>query len=108
MFSAHLDRVEGGDRGKAASGSTAGFTSDGSTILGADNAAGLAAIIEACRVLRRREAHAPLELVLTVGEEIGLVGAAQVDMEALRSKVGFVLDAEGPWAPSSRGRPRST
>lgn len=95
MFSAHLDRVEGGigvnprrlqDR----------ITSDGSTILGADDAAGLAAIIEACRVLKECDAaHAPLELVLTIGEEIGLIGAAQVDVGALRSKAGFVLDAEG-------------
>lgn len=96
MFSAHLDRVEGGVgvRPVLVNGR---IQSDGSTILGADDAAGLAAIIEACRVLQETEAsHAPLELVLTVGEEIGLVGASQVDMEALRSKVGFVLDAEGP------------
>ena len=95
MFSAHLDRVEGGIGVKPRLVDDH-VTSDGSTILGADNAAGLAAIIEACRVLEETgEAHAPLELVLTIGEEIGLVGAAQVDVSALQSRIGFVLDAEG-------------
>lgn len=95
MFSAHLDRVEGGVGVKPVL-VDGRVQSDGSTILGADDAAGLAAIVEACRVLAETgAAHAPLELVLTIGEEIGLLGASHVDVSALQSKVGFVLDAEG-------------
>ncbi|MFO7318414.1 MAG: M20/M25/M40 family metallo-hydrolase [Clostridia bacterium] len=96
MFSAHLDRVEGGTgvRPRVVDGRV---RSDGSTILGADDAAGLAAIVEACRALAESGAPAaPIELVLTIGEEIGLVGAAHADLSRLRSKTGFVLDADGP------------
>lgn len=96
MFSAHLDRVEGGI-GIQPRRVDGRITSDGTTILGADDAAGLAAIIEACATLEERGASsAPLELVLTIGEEIGLVGAAQVDVARLKSTAGYVLDADGP------------
>lgn len=95
MFSAHLDRVEGGIGVKPRLDGDR-ITGDGTTVLGADDAAGLAAIIEACRVLHESgAAHVPLELVITVGEEIGLAGASCVDVGALKSKAGFVLDAEG-------------
>ena len=95
MFSAHLDRVEGGIGVKPRK-VDGRVTSDGTTILGADDAAGLAAIIEACRALEESGAPAaPIELVLTIAEEIGLAGAAQVDVSRLKSKVGFVLDADG-------------
>lgn len=105
MISAHLDRVEGGI-GVRPQRAGDRVVSDGSTILGADDAAGLAAIIEACRALKESGAPAaPIELVLTIGEEIGLVGAALVDVGRLKSKVGFVLDADGPVGTVITGAP---
>ena len=51
------------------------FRSEGSTILGGDDKAGIAAIIELLEVLRRQPApHGDLEILFTVGEEQGLLG----------------------------------
>lgn len=96
LFSAHLDRVAGGIgvRPRVVDGVV---RSGGDTILGADDAAGLAAIIEAYQaILESGEDHPPLECLFTIGEEIGLVGAKEADLSRLRSECGFVLDADGP------------
>jgi tripeptide aminopeptidase len=72
------------------------FRSRGETILGADNKAAVAVIAE----LGARHVGAPatagIELVFTVAEEEGLRGAKEVDIGALRSKAGFVLDHASP------------
>ena len=96
MLLAHLDRVVGGIgvRPTVRDGSV---YSDGTTILGADDAAGIAAILEACTVFAESGSpHPPIELVLTIGEEIGLVGAKEVDAGRLKARIGYVLDADGP------------
>lgn len=65
-------------------------------ILGADDKVGIAAILE---VLRRcqesRHAHPPIEVLFTIAEETGLLGAKSVDITRLHSKHGLVLDAGG-------------
>ena len=95
LFVAHLDRYPGGTgvrprlRGDAlvASG----------TILGADAAAGLAVALELLAVLRERgPAHPALEFAFTVGEELGLLGAAQLDPAWFRAGQAYCLDGEGP------------
>jgi len=68
------------------------LSSDGTTILGADDKAGIAAILEAIRVASQ---HPPLEVVFTVREEIGLQGALALDLSRLRARRGIVLDAGG-------------
>jgi tripeptide aminopeptidase len=72
------------------------FRSAGETILGADNKAAVTVLME----LAARHADAPaavgLELVFTVAEEDGLRGAKEVDLKALRSPFGFVLDHASP------------
>jgi tripeptide aminopeptidase len=71
--------------------------SDGTTILGADNKAGIAAILEGVR--RNKESgvgHGLLQVVFTICEEIGLYGAAALDFSKIKAKRVFVLDAEGP------------
>ncbi len=51
--------------------------SDGSTVLGGDDKVGVAAILEAARVLcEEGRPHAPVLVVFTVQEEVGLKGAA--------------------------------
>ena len=67
--------------------------SKGETILGADDKAGLAAIIEAVRTAARRPV---VDIVLTRGEEIGLVGAKHLDLTLLTAKRGFIVDSEDP------------
>ena len=72
------------------------FRSAGETILGADNKAAVAVLVElATRALERTPA-AGLELVFTVAEEDGLRGAKELDFGALRSSFGFVFDHASP------------
>ncbi|MFC2082713.1 M20/M25/M40 family metallo-hydrolase [Candidatus Bipolaricaulota bacterium] len=67
--------------------------SKGDTILGADDKAGLAAIIEAVRTAKRRPV---VDIVVTRGEEIGLVGAKNLDLSLLTAKRGFIVDSDDP------------
>lgn len=70
--------------------------SDGTTILGADDKSGIAAILEVVAVLRDGGViHRPLDLLFTVQEEVGLVGAKAVEVERLRARMAIGLDAEG-------------
>ena len=72
------------------------FRSAGETILGADNKAAVAVLME----LAARGVSAPpacgLELVFTVAEEEGLRGARELDVSALRAPFGFVFDHATP------------
>lgn len=65
--------------------------SNGETILGADNKAGIAELFEA---IRRGEQHPPLEIVVSTGEEIGHLGSKSLDATLLKSKMGFVIDSD--------------
>ncbi len=65
--------------------------SRGDTILGADDKAGIAAILHG--ILGARH-HPPLEVVITREEEVGLLGAKNLDVSLLESRIGFVLDGE--------------
>ena len=67
------------------------------TILGADNKAAVAAMLEATRrVVAEGRPHAGIELLFTPKEEVGLLGAAAFDAAALRAKVGYVYDQAAP------------
>ena len=69
---------------------------DGTSVLGGDDKAGVVAILEAIRVLRERNIpHGDLELVLTISEESGLRGAKHFDDKRLRARQGLVLDVDG-------------
>ena len=95
LLSAHMDTVEpaAGVRPVLRDGV---FTSAGDTILGADDKAGIAEIIEALEVVREQGlAHGPLEIVLTISEEIGLVGAKLLESGRLRARRGLALDTSG-------------
>jgi tripeptide aminopeptidase len=96
MLNAHLDTVEPGD-GIEPEVLDGVVRSRGDTVLGADDKAGVAAILEALRVLRERGLpHPPLEIVFTVAEEAGLLGARHLDCASLAARVGFSLDSSGP------------
>ena len=72
------------------------FRSAGDTILGADNKAAVAVLME----LAARSVSAPpaagLELVFTVAEEEGLRGARELDVSQLRAPFGYVFDHATP------------
>ncbi|NJP40621.1 M20/M25/M40 family metallo-hydrolase [Oscillospiraceae bacterium HV4-5-C5C] len=93
LLSAHMDTVAPG-RGKRAVVQADGrITSDGSTILGADDAAALAIILEACRELTEEQiSHRPVELLFTVAEEAYARGAAVFDLSQVESRLAYCLD----------------
>lgn len=80
--------------------------SDGSAILGADDKAGIAVIIGVLCELQKDQtiAHGPIEILLTVQEEVGLVGVKNLDY-LLKSQYGYVLDGDGPVGTIVNGAP---
>lgn len=70
--------------------------SDGTTILGADDRAALAAYLEAVRaIIESGVPHGPIEFILTVNEQPGLVGATYMDYSKAKSKTGYIFDSSG-------------
>lgn len=70
--------------------------SSGDTVLGADDLAGVAAIVEAVRSVREAgRPHRAADILFTAQEEVGLRGAAVFDYHRLQARQGFVLDATG-------------
>jgi tripeptide aminopeptidase len=65
-------------------------------ILGADNKAAIAVILEAARRASVEGAPVGIELLFTVSEENALTGAKAFDVSALRSDFGFVFDHATP------------
>jgi tripeptide aminopeptidase len=108
LVSTHMDTV-GSDVGiKPIIGDDGVIRTDGSTILGADDKSGIAGCLELLTLLQEHPdwRHPTIEFVVTVGEEVGLVGSRQLDVGTLVSRHGFVLDTAGPigaityWAPT--------
>jgi tripeptide aminopeptidase len=69
--------------------------SDGTTILGADDKSGLAVILEVLEMLRANDTRLAVEVALSVGEEVGLLGVKGMDMDWFRAKQALVLDMGG-------------
>lgn len=70
--------------------------SDGTTILGADDRAALAAYLEGIKVIQESGIPCgPIELILTVNEQPGLIGARYLDYSLVKSKKGFIFDSSG-------------
>lgn len=72
------------------------ITTDGTTLLGADNKAGVAVIMETAQVLLNRPEipHGPIRICFTCDEEIGH-GVDHVDLKKLGAVVGYTLDGGG-------------
>jgi len=78
------------------------------TILGADNKAAVAAMLEATRrVLAEGRPHPGIELVFTPREEVGLIGAEAFDHTRLRARTGYVYDQAAPIGVIILGAPYS-
>jgi tripeptide aminopeptidase len=65
-------------------------------ILGADNKAAVAVILEVARRATVEGTPVGIEILLTVAEENGLLGAAHFDASRLRSEFGYVFDHATP------------
>jgi tripeptide aminopeptidase len=72
-------------------------TNGAGTILGADDKAAVAVLLEAARlILAEGRPHTGVELLFTTREETGLEGAFAFDASQLESRLGFVYDYSGP------------
>ena len=95
LLSAHMDTVGPADKiHLVVEGDI--VRTDRSTVLGGDDKAGIVAIFEAIRVLREDNIpHGDIEVVLSICEETGLLGAKHFDTDRIRAKRGLVLDVDG-------------
>lgn len=96
LFTSHMDTVSPGKGIKPRLDEDGYIRSDGTTILGADDKAGLAAMFETLRVLRDQDLpHGGIQFVIATGEESGLLGSRAMDGSRLRAKFGYALDSNG-------------
>jgi len=95
MFSAHMDTVVPGKNiNPLLKGEK--IVSSGKTILGADDKAAIAALLEVLHIIKKNNISCgDIEIVFSICEEIGLKGAKNLDISELKSQIGFVLDAGG-------------
>ncbi|WP_026694711.1 tripeptidase T [Peribacillus kribbensis] len=94
-FTSHMDTVVPG-KGVKPSIENGYVVTDGTTILGADDKTGLAAMFEAIRILKEQNIeHGTIQFIITAGEESGLVGAKALDSSLVTAKYGFALDSDG-------------
>lgn len=95
IFNAHMDTVEPG-RGIKPVLKNGVFKSAGKTILGADDKAGIAEILEFVASIKDGfKNEQPVELLFTVDEEDGGTGAKNIDVKKLKGKEVLVIDAGG-------------
>ncbi len=94
VLSAHMDTVVPGRSVKPVVKKDR-ISSDGSTILGADDKAGIAIILEVLQVLQEQKLpHPPVEALFTLTEENGMQGAKNLDYKKIKGREGLILDNE--------------
>lgn len=97
LLCAHMDTVEP-SRGKKARVEPDGtIRSAGNTVLGADDLAAVASILEAVTALREQGIpHRPVELLLSAAEEAYCIGASCFDFSRVTAKEAYVPDMDAP------------
>jgi len=71
--------------------------SDGLTVLTADDGAGIFEILTALRYIKEQNLPCcPVDLLFTVGEEVGGVGVRKLKKDHLRARHGMLLDRAAP------------
>lgn len=95
LLAAHMDTVQPGEGIKPVCDGEV-IRSSGSTILGGDDKAAIAVLMEVIDLIQEHNLkHSPLEMLFTVGEEQGLKGAKAFDFARLSAKMGYTLDGGG-------------
>jgi tripeptide aminopeptidase len=94
LLSAHMDTVAPGEGVVPILTGTI-LKSDGRTVLGGDDKSGVAIICEALRAIKENKIPCgPIDVVFTICEEAGLIGAKCLDVSGLRARTGLVLDSD--------------
>lgn len=96
LFSSHIDTVVPGI-GIQPVIKDGIIQSDGTTILGGDDKAGVASLVEMLTVLKEENIpHHNIEIAFTICEEVGLLGSKYLNYDLLSADMGFVLDTGNP------------
>lgn len=94
LLSAHMDTVVPGE-GIVPILDGDILRTDGTTVLGGDDKSGVAIICEVLRVVKEnRLPCSAIDVVFTICEESGLIGAKHLDIASLRARTGLVLDSD--------------
>jgi tripeptide aminopeptidase len=98
MFVAHMDTVEDGKKVIRPIIKNKTITSDGTTILGSDDKAAIAALLEAVKELICEKNLTTFLCVFSVREECACMGAEHLN---LSKKIEFVFDVDGSNPPGN-------
>ena len=94
LLSAHMDTVVPGE-GIVPILEGDILRTDGTTVLGGDDKSGVAIICEVMRVIKENGLPcSAVDVVFTICEEAGLIGAKCLDTASLRARTGLVLDSD--------------
>lgn len=95
-FTVHMDTVVPGKNIQPQIKEDGYIYSDGTTILGADDKAGIAALLEMVKRLKEQNIpHGTIQFIITAGEEDSLAGARFLDKSKIIAKYGFAVDSDG-------------
>lgn len=96
FFTCHMDTVVPGKGIKPRLDDDGYIRSDGTTVLGSDDKAGIAAMLETVRVIQEdRLEHGTLKFVITAGEESTLKGSRAMKPGWFTADFGFAIDSNG-------------
>ncbi|MDO4465723.1 MAG: M20/M25/M40 family metallo-hydrolase [Bacillota bacterium] len=106
LFSSHMDTVKPGIGKKAIVHADGKITSDGTTVLGADDGAGLAEILEMLTILIENNLpHPDIEILFASAEEPYCQGSRYVDYSKFHAKKAYVLDLSGEIGRAANAAP---
>jgi tripeptide aminopeptidase len=96
LLCAHMDTVEPGIGVRPIVEDDV-IRSDGTTVLGGDDKSGIAIVCESIRAARETgRPHPPIDVVFTICEELGLLGARHLDIGQVAARRGLVFDSDAP------------
>lgn len=95
FFEAHLDSVDPCTGTKVVRKDGVLY-SDGTTVLGGDDKVGVVSMLEVLRSLKENPMpHGLIQMIFTVSEEIGCMGARYADLKMIKADYGYCLDSHG-------------
>jgi len=96
LFSAHMDTVSPGKGKKVVVHRDGKVTSDGTSVLGADDITGIVAILEMLTVIKEEGLpHPDIEVTFFIAEEMYCKGSSVFDYSRIKSKHAYTLDLDG-------------
>ena len=91
LFVAHMDTVHPGASKKAVFHEDGKITSDGTTVLGSDDVAGIVEILEGIRLLQDKNIpHGGIEILFPIAEELYDNGSKVFDFSVIKSKQAYM------------------